>query len=321
MIESIGIDNHIKKVVITGATGMIGCSLIEELLKYNIEVLAIVNPNSPRISRIPKHNKVQVLACRLEDLEQLFMNEKNMDHIYDAFFHLAWSGTIGDGRNDMLLQNRNIKYTLDAVALAKRLSCKVFLGAGSQAEYGRVEEKINSNTPTNPENGYGIAKLCAGQMSRIECEKLGIKHIWVRILSVYGPCDGEATMIISGIRKMLRGEQPEFSKGEQQWDYLYCADAGRALYLAAEKGKDKSIYPIGSGKVRPLSEYIELMENAVKETKPDARALIGALPYRDKQVMYLCADIEELTKDTGFIPEVSFEEGIKKTVEWCKQVI
>jgi nucleoside-diphosphate-sugar epimerase len=63
------------------------------------------------------------------------------------------------------------------------------------------------------------------------------------------------------------------------------------------------------------------MEKAVKETKADARAWIGALPYRDKQVMYLCADIEDFTKDTGFVPEVSFEEGIKKTVEWCKQMV
>jgi nucleoside-diphosphate-sugar epimerase len=311
----------IKKAVVTGATGAVGIALIEELLKQGIEVLAIVNPNSNRINRIPEDENLEILECGLEELDRLFLTSKEIEPAYDAFFHLAWSGTIGDGRNDMFLQNRNIKYTLDAVALAKRLSCKVFLGAGSQAEYGRVEEKISSKTPTNPENGYGIAKLCAGQMSRMECEKLGIRHIWVRILSVYGPGDGEATMIISGIRRMLRGEEPEFSNGEQLWDYLYCADAGRALYLAAEKGKDKSIYPIGSGKVRPLSEYIELMEKEVKVTKADARALIGALPYRDKQVMYLCADIDDLTKDTGFVPEVSFEDGIRKTVEWCRQMV
>ena len=49
------------------------------------------------------------------------------------------------------MQEPNIQYTMDAVCLAKRLGCKLFVGAGSQAEYGRVDGKIGSNTPVNPE--------------------------------------------------------------------------------------------------------------------------------------------------------------------------
>ncbi len=59
-----------------------------------------------------------------------------------------------------------------------------FIGAGSQAEYGRVEGKLNSQVPAFPENGYGMAKLCAGQMTRIQCESWE-SDIWTRILSVY----------------------------------------------------------------------------------------------------------------------------------------
>lgn len=70
-----------------------------------------------------------------------------------------------------------------------------FVGAGSQAEYGRVNHALTPDTPCFPENGYGMAKLCAGQMSRVECEKLGLVHIWPRILSVYGPYDGKNAMI------------------------------------------------------------------------------------------------------------------------------
>ena len=57
--------------------------------------------------------------------------------------------------------------------------------------------------PTRPENGYGMAKLCAGQMSRLECERLGLDHVWPRVLSVYGPYDGPSTMISSAIRTLL----------------------------------------------------------------------------------------------------------------------
>ena len=152
-------------------------------------------------------------------------------------------------------------------------------------------------------------------MTRIECQKLKIKHIWMRILSIYGPYDGEKTMITSTIRKLLAGEVPEFTKGEQLWDYLYSKDAGRAMLLLGQKGVDGRIYPIGSGKTKPLHEYIELMRDAID---PELLLAIGAIPYAPKQVMHLCADISQLTEDTGFVPEISFEEGIKETIEWAK---
>ena len=215
----------------------------------------------------------------------------------------------------MPLQNKNISYTLDAVKLAKRLGCQVFVGAGSQAEYGRVPEgqKLSAKTPAFPENGYGIAKLAAGQMSRIFCEEVGMRHIWIRILSVYGAWDTEKTMVMSAIDTLLNGGRPVFSPGEQLWDYLYAKDAARALYLAAKSGKSGSIYPLGSGQVRPLKDYIESIRKAAN---PSGELGIGELPYAQNQVMYLCADIEELTKDTGFVPEYTFEEGICETVAW-----
>lgn len=302
-----------NRAIITGATGAIGMALIRELLDKGMEVQVIVRPDSGRLDRFSVQERFHVLQCPLNALETVTQEKIGT---FDICFHLAWAGTIGPGRDDLSLQLQNVQYTLDAVRMAQRLKCKVFVGAGSQAEYGRVEGRLTSRTPVNPEMGYGIAKLCAGQMSRLECRKLGIRHEWARILSVYGPYDGEATMITSGIRQMIRGERPAFSKGEQQWDYLYSEDAARALYLIALKGRDGAVYPLGSGETHPLYEYIETMRASVGE---GTGAGIGELPYRDGQVMYLCADIGELTADTGFVPRVPFEEGIRKTIAWCRR--
>ncbi|MBQ8345821.1 MAG: NAD(P)-dependent oxidoreductase, partial [Clostridia bacterium] len=232
---------------------------------------------------------------------------------YDVFFHLAWEGTTGDGRNDMYLQNRNVTYTLDAVSLAERFGCHTFVGAGSQAEYGRAEGKLSSATSTAPENGYGIAKLAAGQMSRIACRQKKIRHVWARILSVYGPYEGKQSMVMSTLIKLKQGEVPSFTKGEQIWDYLYSADAARALIAMAEKGRDGSIYCIGSGDPRPLADYIRDIRDAVA---PGAELALGAIPYAKGQVMYLCADLTELTADTGFVPTVSFRDGIREMLAW-----
>ena len=142
---------EIKRAVITGGTGAIGTALIEELIKNNIEVLVLCRKGSSRNQNIPEHSLVTKRFCDLDQLESFELGETKE---YDAFFHLAWAGTFGESRNDMFLQNLNVKYSLHAVALAKKLGCKIFLGAGSQAEYGIVPGVVSEETPCNPVSAY-----------------------------------------------------------------------------------------------------------------------------------------------------------------------
>lgn len=303
---------YVKKAIVTGATGMLALALMRKLSRERYKIYAVVRPNSNRIPNIPKTDNITVVECDINDIETL---PDKISEKCDVFYHFAWEATYGAARNDMEAQTRNIAASVNAVKAAHALGCKIFLGAGSQAEYGRKTEKITPDTPVNPENGYGIAKLCSGQMSRVMCGELGIKHIWCRIFSTYGPYDGEQTMVMSGIKRMLNGERPSYTKGEQEWDYLYCDDAAEAFYLAAENGKDGSIYCIGSGKTRLLRDFIYTIRDTVN---PELEIGIGEVPYFENQVMYLCADITSLTRDTGFVPKFSFEEGIRLTVEWAK---
>jgi len=312
-----------QKIVITGPTGAIGLALIERCIEQKVQVLAIVRPDSKRNDHIPNSPLVRIVECDLENLKKLAYEEcplgkADAEEKYDVFYHFAWAATIGDGRNDMKLQTKNIEYTLDAVALADRLGCHTFIGAGSQAEYGRSMQKLSDRVPVFPENGYGMAKLCAGQMARIECQKRGIRCIWTRILSVYGPGDGEGTMISTTIRQLLAGRKPALTAGEQMWDYLYSSDAAKAMYLLGEKGKDGKVYCIGSGKAYPLRTYIETLRDSIDPALPLG---FGEVPYGEKQVMYLCADISALTEDTGFVPEVEFELGIRMTVDRMKKFL
>lgn len=295
-----------KRAIVTGATGAIGTALIQELISNNIEVLVLCREGSPRNKQIPKHNLVTLKYCSLDRLE--FLNNDTGKE-YDVFYHLAWDGTTGVSRNDMYLQNQNVKYSLDAVDCAKRFGCKKFIGAGSQAEYGRVEGILKPEMPTFPETGYGIAKLCAGQMTREQAHQLGIKHNWVRILSVYGPNDGKQSMVMSTIEKLKNNEIPKFTKGEQMWDYLYSEDAARAFRLIGEQGIDGKVYVLGSGNARPLAEYIKEIRDIVNT---NCEIELGAIPYSSNQVMYLCADISELGCDVDWKPIVNFQDGIRK---------
>ncbi len=301
-----------KRVILSGATGALGMALIQKCMEEQTEVLVLCRKNSHRSYQIPNNPFVKKIYADLADFASL---QNTTGKKWDVFYHLAWEGTTGESRNDTALQMKNAASTLDAVYLAQRFGCTAFLGAGSQAEYGRTEGTLNAMTPTHPETGYGIAKLAAGQMSRLLCRQLGMRHVWTRILSVYGPWDGKQSMVMTAIERFLKGERASFTAGEQQWDYLYSRDAADALYRLGQRGIDQKTYCLGSGQARPLKEYILKIRDAVA---PTAVAGIGEVPYAKGQVMYLCADIEELQKDTGFVPRVSFEEGIRETVEFVK---
>ncbi len=298
-----------KRAMITGATGAIGTALLQTLIAEGIEVLVFCRPNSNRKHRIPEHPLVTI---KYADLTEFANVENDTGKTYDVLYHFAWAGTTGQGRNDMHLQEKNIQYALDAVDMAARFGCTMFVGAGSQAEYGRFEGRLKPDTPAFPENGYGIAKLCAGQMTREHASQLGMRHAWIRILSVYGPNDGMQSMIMSTIDKIKKGEVPSFTKGEQLWDYLYSYDAAKAFYMVGQSNVDRKIYVLGSGTAKRLCTYIEQLRDAVN---PDAELNLGGVPYAPKQVMHLEADISVIQEDTGWSPETSFEDGITKTVE------
>ncbi|ODA39140.1 NAD(P)-dependent oxidoreductase [Desulfosporosinus sp. BG] len=303
-----------KRAIITGATGSVGTALIQDLIENNIEVLVFCRERSKRNNHIPLHPLVQKKYC---SLDQLAIVENDTGKDYDIFYHFAWDGTTGAARNDMYLQNQNVRYALDAVGAASRFGCYTFIGAGSQAEYGRVEGLLKPDTPAFPEMGYGIGKLCAGQMTREHAHQLGLKHIWVRILSVYGPNDGGQSMVMSTINKLKEGQIPRFTKGEQMWDYLYSGDAAKAFRLVGEQGIDGKTYVLGSGNAKPLAEYIQEIRDVVA---PCSEIALGAIPYAARQVMHLQADISELEKDVGFDSQMPFASGIKYTIDWSNRV-
>lgn len=331
-----------KKIAITGATGAIGLALIDKCIEQGTEVYVFVRRDSGRINRIPEHPLVHMIYCALDEMKDFDVIKTDSgkslkfglsgltdgDTVYDipepdVFYHFAWMKAFGaEARNDLKTQIKNIEYAIDSVDLAKRLGCRRYIGAGSQAEYGRKNEPLRADTACDPENGYGMAKLAAGRMTKLQCEKQGIEHIWTRVLSVYGPGDGEGTLVMSVIRDALNGKDPECTKAEQIWDYLYSKDAGEAFYALGERGISGKTYVVGSGNSRPLREYIDEISRACTETggKP-VIPKYGAKPYGARQVMHLEADISELVEDTGYRPQTPFTSGIEETINSLYQEV
>jgi nucleoside-diphosphate-sugar epimerase len=299
-----------RKIVISGATSMLGSALMRSAMEEGCEVLCIVRPDSTRLDNLPASGSIQVLYAGLPDYASLPAQDKN----YDIFFHLAWDKTFHASRDDIDAQLGNIHWTFDAVRLAKRLGCEVFIGAGSQAEYGIVHQALTPETPADPQSGYGIAKYAAGKLSRLLCEQLKMRFNWLRILSTFGPLDGAHTVIMYTLRELCAGNSPALTKCEQIWDYLYCDDAAQAFLAVGRSGVHGKSYPLGSGAPRRLDHYLTALQNIVA---PGVNLGFGKKEYYPHQPMFLCADISELTADTGWKPRVLFEEGIRKILMFC----
>ena len=304
-----------KKVIVTGPTSMIGLATINECLKNNVSVLAIVRENTTRLDRLPKSDLIKIINCNIDKLDSIDTN--NLDSDYDVFYHFAWGHTAKAERDNPLMQEQNVKYTLDAVKLASTLGCKKFIGAGSQAEYGMCEEVRTEDTLEAPLTSYGISKYSAKMLSRRMCDQLGMVHVWGRIFSVYGPHDNEGTMLNYGIDCFINGEKAKFSSATQMWNYLYEDDAGSMFYLLGEKNVESGVYCVAGKESDVLRKYIECMRD---EFGTEAICEFAPITPNVKN-LGLEVKIDKIVNATGFLPKVSFNEGIKKMIEFRKNIV
>ena len=118
------------------------------------------------------------------------------------------------------------------------------------------------------------------------------------------------------IRNLLAGKYQSFSPGEQMYDFLHIQDAARAFCLIGEKGREESQYIIGSGMARPLKEYLGIIRDVVA---PEMKLGLGELEFHGLEMTEEMLNIDTLISDTGFSPEITFEAGIKRTLEWIKK--
>ena len=290
-----------KKYIVTGAAGFLGCNLTERLLREeDAHIYAVVRPNSPHNARLSPSERLTIVPADLSDYVRL---DEMIGTPCDAFFHLAWQG----GRYDFAAQYGNIADTFGALEAAARLGCKRFICTGSQAEYGRQTALITEETCPHPADAYGAAKLAACALSRQRAADLGIEWIWGRVFSLYGKYEQEGRMLPTLV-KSLRSEQPFAlsSSGAQNWDYLYAADAADALLALAERGRAGEIYNIANGGYRPLLDYIEEARAVIA---PQCDVTYGAA---DADVFSLQPSVEKIRRDTGWMATTDFEGGMQK---------
>lgn len=297
------------RVFVTGASGFLGSYLVADLLAQGHEVAVLLRPDSDRWRLGEAYDRLHVIPGALEHLEGL--RGPLEAFAPEAVVHMAWRGVAGSDRNSPV-QAANVADTVGLVELAAGAGAKIFVGAGSQAEYGPHDRAIREDDVPRPTTLYGMAKLAAGSMAMRLCQERGLRSAWLRIFSTYGPKDADYWLIPSMIRNLRSGQNMALTACEQRWGFLHARDAAAAFRLAITQAAASGIFNVGSPEAPPLRETVTRLRDLVD---PGASLGFGELAYRPDQVMILAADVSRMLA-LGWKPEVSLDEGLRETVNW-----
>ncbi len=297
------------RIFVTGGTGFIGSFLVRELLEHGHQVAVLLRPGTDpwRVSEQLPH-----LTTIVGDLGNIEALRNSLCAFQpDAVAHLAWRGVGNTDRNSPT-QAHNIPDTLDLAVLGIETGAKVFVGAGSQAEYGPYPRRISETDVPSPTTMYGRAKLAAGTMTGQLCAERGARFAWLRIFSTYGPTDAPYWLIPNMIQTLRKGNRMSLTKCEQRWGFLHARDAAAAFRLALTRENGQGVFNLGSSDAPPLNETVMSLRNLVN---PEAELGFGDIAYRPDQVMILQADISRL-EALGWRPQIELQQGLSETVKW-----
>lgn len=301
-----------KRVIVTGATGFIGSKLVKELVGNGIEVIVIVRDRKAKEQHLKSLGNIKIVECEMKCINDL---KKYIEYgSIDVFLHLAWEGAAGEFRSDYVLQLANIEYTINALKTASILGCKKFVGIGSLMEF-ELNYLMKNNKDLIPNNIYNVSKYTAHVMTKAIASNLNLEYVWTYITNAYGEDEVSPRFFNSTLKKMINKECLEFTLADNLYDFVHVEDVARAIYLIGKHGKNGSNYCIGSGMPRLLKDYIISMSN-IAENKLQLN--FGKIPsnmiYLNKEIY----SIDNTTKDTGYTPQITFEEGVNRALKTIK---
>lgn len=296
----------LKNVIVTGAAGFIGSSLIKRLISNDVNVVAI--DISLDGKQLPMSDRIKFIECSSDNIADLY--EMLADRKYDAFYHFAWQGVNGPDKANAIIQVKNISVMLGFAELAKKLECRKFLCAGTVAE--QAVHSLERLTKTSGGMMYGAAKYSAHLMLETYCKNIGLDFVWMQFSNIYGPENKTGNLVSYIIEKLLNGDNAEIGPAQQPYDFIYIDDLIEAVMRLGSMETKENCYFIGSGEPRILKDY--LIEIGDKIGRSDL-IKIGARQDDGIVYSYNMFDTSKLVRDIGNYTSKSFSDGIKFTIE------
>lgn len=297
------------KVIVTGANGFIGSSLIKVLVNNGVVVVAV--DLSFAGNRLPESANI----IKIESSVDASLIDKIPDDEYDAFYHLAWRGVNGADKADPRVQLDNIRMAVDCADFCKQKGVKKLLCAGTVAE--NAVFSLSHLGKTSGGMMYGVAKHSCRLIVEDYCKNIGQPFVWMQFSNIYGVGNKTGNLVSYTLGELLAGNEATFGPALQPYDFIYVDDLIEAVYRLGKNDTKESFYYIGSGIPRLLKDYLlRIGELAGCVDKVG----VGIRPDDGIKYSMEMFDNSKLVAAIGDYVNMPFDDGIKQTIAWLKTI-
>lgn len=289
------------RIVLTGATGFLGREIAREARARGHVVAGLV--------RRPE-------ASRPGDILGDFLDPDSYRDALrafapDALIHCGWHGVAASER-EFVTQLDNVPATARLALECADAGARIAIGLGTQAEYGMYASRVREDHVGAPVTLYAIAKRAAGAAFLRLAERRGMRAVWARIFSLYGPGETAPTLLPGVARMFAQARTPDLTACTQIWDFVHVRDAARAICDLAACDDASGFVNVASGEELVLRDTVLALRDVMA---PSIAPRFGALPFGAEQIMYLAGDVAKLRALTGWRPEISLVEGLREVAE------
>ncbi|MBT3404883.1 NAD-dependent epimerase/dehydratase family protein [archaeon] len=316
-----------KEVLITGGLGFIGSNLAKKCVKLGAKVTIFSLPGSSTDKIKDILEKVEIIYGEITEEEKINELVKGKDYL----FHFAWQtdlkASMENPKKDLRADCEGIINILEA---CKKYNEKIkIIFASTVTIFGDVQKiPVNENFQNQPSSVYDLHKFFAENYLKMYYENYGINFSCLRLSNVFGigqSIENHRRGVLNFmIGRALRGEDLTiYGEGDFIRDYCYIENYIEAFILAVQSEKTNGkVYVIGSGEGRTFNEVCDKIKEVV-EKYLEKKVKITHIPFPEEEHKInkrnFISDFSKFKKDTGWTPQINFEEGLKKTIEFYRK--
>lgn len=316
-----------KTVLVTGGAGFIGSSVADTLLARGDRVVIIDEVNDYYDVNLKKSNLALLKEKYGDDRLKIYIGDICDAKLVNEIFanerpkwvsHMAARAGVRPSIDDPYVYiHSNIEGTTRLMEISARYGVENFVFASSSSVYGGSKATFFSEDEVvdNPVSPYAASKKACELLAYTYHHLYKLNVTGLRFFTVYGPRGRPDMAPFKFIDRVSRGTTlQQFGDGSSSRDYTYIDDIVDGVVRAIDRPYPYQIFNLGKGSGTSLKEFIGLVEKHVGK-----KANIEILPDQPGDVPYTCADVSKAERLLGYRSQVSFEEGIRRTVQWYKE--
>lgn len=315
--------------LVTGGAGFIGSHIVDELVRRDGRVRVLDNLLTGRrenlASSVISSQQSAISSQQLEvvegDIRDAVVVKRAMDGV-DYVLHQAALPSVQRSIADPITTNEvNVTGTLNVLQAAREANVKRFVFASSSSVYGDSPTLPKHEAmPTAPKSPYAVSKLAGERYCVAFHQVYGLPIVCLRYFNVFGPRQDPTSQYSAVIPKfitaMLRGEAPViYGDGLQSRDFTYVDNVVNANLLACER--DEAIGQVMNVACGARYSLLDLQHELQQIMEVEIAPTFA--PPRPGDVKHSLAAIEAARESLGYLPEITWSEGLRRTVEWYKQ--